>query len=284
MTTTSILMSSLARQRPEWAPWLAVVAAAFTDAGAPAWAAAVPALADARSGAAPALAGATVVVDAPTLGALMQRLIHAASLAATPQMSTLRSLAVDERTLLRLLEASIGHDRAAIAAVAATCVADEGALEAVVALLPIPLMQACRRHWSPALSPAWQNGYCRVCGMWPAFAEVRGIERTRMFRCGRCGDEWHARPLRCPYCGVDDHAALASLVPDAGGSNAVIEGCRRCGGYTKTFTRLQGCSPEAVMIEDLATVHLDVAAIARGYTRPAGAGCRLEVTVASNGR
>ena len=120
-----------------------------------------------------------------------------------------------------------------------------------------------------------------MCGAWPAFAEVRGIERTRVFRCGRCGCGWHARPLRCPYCGIDDHRALVSLVPQHGGSHGVIEACTSCHSYAKTFTRLQGCAPETVMLDDLASVHLDVAALEEGYTRPQGPGYRLDVTVCS---
>jgi FdhE protein len=151
----------------------------------------------------------------------------------------------------------------------------------VTALVGVPFLQACHRRWADSLPPGWQEGYCPVCGSWPSFAEVRGIERTRVFRCGRCGGGWHARPLRCPYCGVDDHHALVSLVPGAGGANAVIEGCRPCRGYVKTFTRLQGCAPDVVMLDDLASVHLDVAALEQEYVRASGPGYQLRVTVST---
>jgi FdhE protein len=119
-----------------------------------------------------------------------------------------------------------------------------------------------------------------MCGSWPAFAEVRGIERSRYFRCGRCGGEWHARALCCPYCETIDHDELVALVPESGGSNAAIDACRRCLGYVKTLTRLQGCPPETVMVEDLATVDLDVAALEHGYNRPpSGAARALEITM-----
>jgi FdhE protein len=108
---------------------------------------------------------------------------------------------------------------------------------------------------------------------------VRGIERNRYFRCGRCGGEWHARALYCPYCAMSDHDELVALVPEKGGSNAVIDACQRCLGYVKTFTRLQGCSPGAVMLEDLASVDLDVAAIEHGFARPPGPGHALGITV-----
>jgi FdhE protein len=78
---------------------------------------------------------------------------------------------------------------------------------------------------------------------------------------------------------MSDHDELVALVPQAGALNAAIDACNRCRGYVKTFTRLQGCAPETVMVEDLASVELDLAAIEQGYTRPPGAGYVLDVRV-----
>ncbi|MNC89382.1 Protein FdhE [compost metagenome] len=61
----------------------------------------------------------------------------------------------------------------------------------------------------------------------------------------------------------------------------MIDACNACRGYVKAFTRLQGCPAGAVMIEDLASVDLDMAALEHGYARRADAGCPLDVTVAS---
>jgi FdhE protein len=198
-------------------------------------------------------------------------------------MATLRSVFDANPDLVSLFKASLCQDTVPIADTATSCRADAGALEAVIALVAVPFLQACNRRWAASVAPGWREGYCPVCGTWPAFAEVRGIERTRVFRCGRCGGGWHARPLRCLYCGLDDHHALVSLVPDGGGSNAVIEACRSCLGYVKVFTRLQGCAPGTVMLDDLASVHLDVAALEHGYVRPPGSGHSLDLTVVSQG-
>ena len=65
------------------------------------------------------------------------------------------------------------------------------------------------------------EGYCPVCGAWPAFAEMRGIERSRYLRCGRCGGGWQAQCLSCSYCGMTDHEEL--IVSRAG------EKRRKCG-------------------------------------------------------
>jgi FdhE protein len=126
------------------------------------------------------------------------------------------------------------------------------------------------------------EGYCPVCGAWPAFAEARGIERSRHLRCGRCGSEWQGRGLYCLYCGMTDHRELVSLVPENSGSNSVIDACTHCRGYLKTFTTLQGSPPDKIILDDLASVELDVAAVEQGYKRPQGAGYLLNITVSEN--
>jgi FdhE protein len=78
---------------------------------------------------------------------------------------------------------------------------------------------------------------------------------------------------------MTDHDELVSLVPEKSGTNAVIDACQRCLGYVKTFTTLQGCPPGAVMLEDLASVDLDVAAIEHGFARSPGPGHALAITV-----
>jgi FdhE protein len=81
---------------------------------------------------------------------------------------------------------------------------------------------------------------------------------------------------------MTDHRELVSLVPENSGSNSVIDACTRCRGYLKTFTTLQGSPPDKVILDDLASVELDVAAVEQGYKRPQGAGYFLNVTVAEN--
>ena len=78
---------------------------------------------------------------------------------------------------------------------------------------------------------------------------------------------------------MDDHEQLVSLVPQNGDSARTIEACKGCGGYLKSFTTLQGADALGVMINDLASVDLDIAAVEQGYRRPPGPGYFLDVTV-----
>jgi FdhE protein len=271
-------VDALKRQQPEWSPWLSVVEEALQEASIARWQRAVPSCAPA-SGSKPSLSGMTIVVEETEIDRLLRRLIGIAAHAGTPAMATLRNVRPRDTDLSALLAASITQDMPRLARLAASIEADERAFQAVAALVSVPFLQACNRRLAGSRHHGWTEGYCPVCASWPAFAEVRGIERSRYLRCGRCGGEWHARILHCGYCGNTDHDALTMLVPERAGSMGAVEACNRCKAYLKTFTRLQGCKPEAALVEDLGSVALDVAALEQGYARPEGTGCTLDVIV-----
>jgi FdhE protein len=272
-------LNGLKRQRPEWEPWLGVVEAVLSETEAPAWRAAVPDLDAAAATAVPLLTDTTLSINVRVVRRLLEQLLTAAARSGSAKLATLHTATSADVDVLALFKASLCQNNGQIQHVAVATGTDVQALQAVAALLPVPFLHACTRAWSSVLPESWVEGHCPVCGSWPAFAEVRGIERSRYFRCGRCSSQWHARALCCPYCSMSDHDELVSLVPEKNGVQGTIEACKRCHGYVKTFTRLQGCPAGAVMLEDLASVDLDIAAIEHEYTRPAGAGYPLEVTV-----
>jgi len=272
-------LNGLKQSRPEWQPWLAVVEQVVRETGSRRWQRAVPTIDPAHDTAAPLIAGAVLSVPANLVRRLLRRLAHAATLSQTSKTTRLDGHLETDHELLGLFTAGRCHDAELVRDIARRTGVDEEAFESLVALLPVPLLQACNARWESSIREDWVEGYCPVCASWPAFAEVRGIERSRFFRCGRCGSAWHARSLCCPYCAMTDHDELVTLVPSNDSSHATIEGCKGCLGYVKALTRLQGCLPGDVMLDDLATVDLDIAALDHGFTRPAGAGCPLRVTV-----
>jgi len=282
MTASEAALNGLKQQRPEWQPWLAVVQEILRDTGVGDWEA-VPTRVTTQRPAVPLLAEATITVRASSVRRLMERLIQVASRSGTPTLETLASLFDGEVDVMRLFEACVCQNSDHINEIAAARGVDAGALQSVMALVPLPLLHACHRRWASSIAESWVEGYCPVCGAWPAFAEVRGIERSRCYRCGRCGVAWHARLLHCPYCALHDHDQLVSLVSENDGARGVIEACKGCLGYVKTFTRLQGCSADTVMLEDLASVDLDIAALEHGYSRPAGAGSPVGITLIDSG-
>jgi FdhE protein len=271
-------LDALKTRDAEWAPWLAVVRVALAEVGGPAWNDMVPHVPQRQTGV-PLLAGAVLNPDMHALSGLFEKLKRSASDCGSPLLAgvgTLRRSGTDAATLF---EAVLNRDTERIAALASDGGCDADALHALAGLLPLPFLQACSAHWGIGASARWGEGYCPVCAEWPAFAEVRGVERSRHLRCGHCGSAWEVAPLWCFRCRTKDHDALGSLVVEQPGSSAVIEVCKACRAYVKVFTTLQGCAPAQVMVEDLASVELDLAAAAREYERPHGAAYALGVTL-----
>jgi FdhE protein len=115
---------------------------------------------------------------------------------------------------------------------------------------------------------SWDHGYCPVCGSWPLLAEFRGLEQKRWLRCGWCASEWEAARQFCPYCGNRDHGTLGYLYVEGEENQRKAATCDLCHGYVKTVTTLKPLSPPSLLVADLATLHLDLAAMEQGFAVP----------------
>jgi FdhE protein len=265
---TAERLARLGREHPEWARWLAALAPVLREIERSTWDAAVPDSTEPAADGTPLVAGALLQVDAGEADRWLDELGGAAGLglARVPDA-------------LAVLEASVEQDGEALAGLAAAAGAPPEAFAAVAGLAAWPLLHACRRRWADRVDPAWSRGHCPVCGAWPALAEARGVERTRRLRCARCGADWAAEWLRCPYCDNRDHSRLAALVSEPTAERRRVEVCRACRGYVKTLTTLQASPPGAVALDDLASVDLDVAARAEEFRRPDRSACPLGARV-----
>jgi FdhE protein len=266
--TPSPRLERLAREQPEAGPLLAPLGRALAEAAGRQWEAAVPAPPKLADPAMPLLAGAALRVNP----GIARRWLAEALGAVSPGPDAMPDP-------FQVLEAAIVQDRALLERLAGEAGAEPGVFRVVADLAALPLLLACGRRWAHAVPPAWREGYCPVCGAWPALAEARGVERSRRLRCGRCGGDWEAEWLRCPYCRMRDHARLGALVPESGGERRRVETCAGCHGYLKTLTTLTGAPAGDVLLEDLASVDLDLVALGAGYRRPEGPGYPIAVTV-----
>ncbi|TFY98465.1 formate dehydrogenase accessory protein FdhE [Ramlibacter rhizophilus] len=274
-------LDALAQVHAEWVPWLRVVRELLPALSDPAWDAGPPVLAPGVEWA-PRLAGAGLRPDAGALAQLLQRLFgvaHAQGLHALTGTSAGAHDALAEEALAVFL-ASINHDPAALDLQASRVGATPEGWRTLARLLPMPYLHACGRGWAAEPDPIWSQGYCPVCGAWPAFAELRGIERTRHLRCGRCGTGWPMAILACTYCGTTDHDTLGTLVVEGQTSKFAAETCSGCSGYLKTCTTLQATPPDEIMVTDLESVEFDLAAVERGFLRPPEPGFALDASLA----
>jgi FdhE protein len=262
----------LALAHPEFRGWLDVLAAAEDEARRPEWGDAVPECGVLDG--APRLAGASLTVAPEVAAAWLERLFQAAG-------GTVPALRGGSARLdpLRALSAALGDEPAALDALADGARLPCAAVRAVLPVAAWPWLERCGARLAAEASTNRERGWCPICGAWATLAEARGLEGTRRLRCGRCGGDWLAEWLQCPFCGTAEHGKLRGLVGETTGQTRRVDGCAACGAWIKTLTTLAPAGTAEVRRLDLATVDLDVAALARGWRRPEGAGAPLGVRV-----
>jgi FdhE protein len=261
-----------------WRPWVKLLDVALQAAEGDRWASAVPEL-PARTGAAwppyaPLLEGATVRIDARRARKLVRELIHTAD--GATWSTGLRGRRLDA---VGLFHAAIVRDHGAIEGIATRAGIEPQALEVIAQLSIMPLLEECAARWREHIPSAWTHGYCPVCAAWPALAELRGLDRSRRLRCGRCASDWPLPVLQCAYCGETNHDNLGTLTPEGESQTRRVEVCYTCKGYLKTFTMLRPMSLRTIAMTDLASVDLDLIAQERAYARPSEFAHRLTLTI-----
>jgi len=260
-------LADLRQKNPESETWLTLVEAALTESqDATTWDTAVRSVPNGRPARAPLLHGAEVNVHARSANRFVRQLAQLAGL----------NGAARRLDALGLLEAAIRQDDARIDAFAAV---DPSVLRVVAQVAVVPLLRECARVIGGEIPEAWWEGYCPLCGAWPTLSEFRGLERKRWLRCGRCGIGWQLPWLRCPFCAETNHENLGYLAPEEGETARKVEVCDTCKGYVKAEPTVRELPWWGVLLDDVATVALDVAALDRGYHRPERPGFELDVKV-----
>ena len=244
--------------------------------------------AEAIAAGSPLLGQATLACDPAEIRAELHRLarnLSETSASGTPAQESATRLVNAPLDLAPVLQAALDGDRAAVEGAAFAMNVDPAAFAQLLELALQPVLwEAGGRITALVTSDTldrWYRGFCPVCGSWPALAELVGSERRRVLRCGRCGTGWSWILLLCPYCGNDDHRTLGTLheaaddQPSAPGRpepaaapTARVDTCERCHGYLKAITAFASYPAVRLAAEDVATLHLDVAAQNAGYRRP----------------
>jgi FdhE protein len=282
-------LKELAAQNSEWHSWLNLLELLAAELRAAQWhvdpdhiaASHTPTLSRSHAADAPVLQAAALPVSRAVAERWLRRLLRAAETNANAGGAFAAARDVDA---LELLAAAIAYDYRRPVRLAAVADDDIMALAATLSLAVMPLLHACAEQMSERVPASWLSGYCPLCGAWPTLTEVRGLERARVLRCGRCGSGWQTAALLCPFCSERDHHRLSSLIPDVDNAVQHVEVCTTCNGYIKVFTVLQPISAAELVLEDLATVELDLVAMQRGHARPPDPGYLIDVHVVEEAR
>ncbi|MDI6764269.1 MAG: formate dehydrogenase accessory protein FdhE [Thermodesulfobacteriota bacterium] len=114
---------------------------------------------------------------------------------------------------------------------------------------------------------AWLKGYCPICGSLPSLSLLKDAEGKRFLLCSFCGYQWRVDRFFCAFCGNKEQDSLHYFCGE-GEETHRIDTCDKCHQYIKTIDarNIEIIDP---VLEDLATLHLDLLATQKGYRRPA---------------
>ena len=132
-------------------------------------------------------------------------------------------------------------------------------------LLTDPVGRAARDEPLRSALDTWRQGYCPICGSWPALAER--LQGTRVMRCSFCAFAWSLEDAGCFYCGKSAPAFVVST-PEPGRTDRALETCDACHNYLKAIDVSDPAPFPLIAIADLETMEMGVLAMQRGYHRP----------------
>jgi FdhE protein len=140
----------------------------------------------------------------------------------------------------------------------------EGMVGQVLTQAMRPFLSRCAEvlQQRPELA-SWTHPYCALCGGEPDFAVITA-SGDRQLCCSRCTLRWRFDPIACPYCRNSDRARLTSF----GTADGVyrVYACDACRRYLKAFDSRRSTRPMMPIVDGVATLPLDAAAIQRGYS------------------
>jgi Protein involved in formate dehydrogenase formation len=109
----------------------------------------------------------------------------------------------------------------------------------------------------------WMHSHCALCGGEPDFAVITPAAERHLI-CSRCTLRWKFEALTCPYCRNSDRTRITSFATPDGVYR--VYACDVCLRYLKAYDGRRAARPVMPVVDGVATLPLDAAAIQRGYT------------------
>ena len=108
----------------------------------------------------------------------------------------------------------------------------------------------------------WRHGNCPLCGGEPDFSVITPAAERSLI-CSRCTARWPFDQLACPFCLNSDRSRLTSFATRDGMYR--LNGCDVCERYVKAFDGRHARRMVMPVVDAIATLPLDAAAVQRGY-------------------
>jgi FdhE protein len=109
---------------------------------------------------------------------------------------------------------------------------------------------------------SWRHGNCPLCGGEPDFSVITP-SAERLLICSRCTTRWPFNQLGCPFCLNEDRSRITSFATRDGLYR--LNGCDVCQRYLKAYDGRNAARQVMPVVDAIATLPLDAAAVQRGY-------------------
>ena len=142
--------------------------------------------------------------------------------------------------------------------------ADEGVLDQLLTLAMRPFLSRCAEILQRCGElTIWSRAHCPLCGGEPDLSVITPAAERHLI-CGRCTLRWKFDPLTCPYCYNTDRSTITSFATTDGRYR--VYACNACNRYLKAYDGRRATRPVMPIVDSVATLPLDAAAIQRGYS------------------
>jgi hypothetical protein len=134
----------------------------------------------------------------------------------------------------------------------------------VLTLSMRPFLSRCAEvlQQRPELS-SWTHPHCALCGSQPDLSVITPSAERHLI-CGRCELRWKWESLTCPYCRNSERTKITSFATPDGQYR--VYACDMCRRYLKAYDGRRATRHVMPMVDAVATLPLDAAAIQRGYS------------------
>jgi hypothetical protein len=134
----------------------------------------------------------------------------------------------------------------------------------VLTLAMRPFLSRCAEvlQRRPELA-TWTHAHCALCGGEPDLGCL-DAQGDRHLVCSRCLLQWRFDAVACPFCLNSDRSRITSF----GTSDGLyrVYGCDACHRYLKAFDSRRASRRLMPVVDGVATLPLDAAAMQRGYS------------------
>lgn len=166
-----------------------------------------------------------------------------------------------------LAEKAISDDEEYLGQVSETTGEGKEEIIFLATALAAPFLRICAQPLSRKVDlDSMRSQWCPICGGAPLMAKLRQGEGKRILECSLCNTQWAYKRLQCPFCGNEDQDSLGFFFTEEESAYRVDK-CDRCKRYIKTVDERKRVEGESrlLLLEDVATIYLDMLAEKEGY-------------------